>query len=108
MSAQTPRSVREAADILGIGDSASIIQIRTRYHTLARMWHPDVSDHASMETHDDMVSLNAAYDILIEYCMQYQISFHPDDLSQVTGADADDDWMDRFGDDPIWGPGRPP
>ncbi|MDO8840874.1 J domain-containing protein [Methanocalculus sp.] len=96
-------SLREAADILGVGESASIIQIRTRYHALVRKWHPDISEHTPEETHNEMVRLNEAYDVLIEYCMRYEIFFYPDNPSPAMGKDPDDDWMDRFGDDPIWG-----
>ncbi|WP_255332072.1 J domain-containing protein [Methanocalculus taiwanensis] len=106
MAARKSLSLREAADILGIGDAASISQIRIRYHTLVRQWHPDVSEYESEETHNGMVRLNEAYEVLIEYCMRYEIPLS--DEEQVPGADKgyDRDWMDQYGHDPIWGHGE--
>ncbi len=65
MTARSSLSIREAADILGIAQQASINEIRSRYHALVKEWHPDVSDYDSEDTHNTMVRLNDAYDILI-------------------------------------------
>ena len=108
MTARPSLSTREAADILGIAEQASINEIRSRYHALVKEWHPDVSDYDSEDTHNTMVRLNDAYDILIDYCMQVEISFRPEDLMQTTETDPMDTWMERYGDDPIWGPHRSP
>jgi hypothetical protein len=104
----TPQALREAADILGIAEKASINEIRSRYHALVKEWHPDVSDYDSEDTHNKMILLNDAYDILIGYCMQVEISFRPEDLKQTTETNPMDTWMERYGDDPIWGPHRSP
>jgi len=80
MADVTPAALREAADILGIAEQASINEIRSRYHALVKDWHPDVSQHGSEDTHNTMIRLNDAYNILIGYCMQYEISFRPEDL----------------------------
>ena len=53
-----------------------------------------------------MIRLNDAYDILIGYCMQVEISIRPEDLMQTTETDPMDTWMERYRDDPIWGPRR--
>ncbi|GAA5262805.1 J domain-containing protein [Methanocalculus sp. MC3] len=105
MAARKCLSLREAADILGTGDAASISQIRTCYHALAREWHPDVSGYESEETHNGMIRLNEAYEVLIEYCMGYEIPFS--DEEQARGADKgyDSGWMEQYGCDPIWGHG---
>lgn len=108
MNARSSLSVRESADILGIGEQASINQIRSRYHARVKEWHPDVSQYDSEETHNTMIRLNEAYDILIGYCMQYEISFRPEDLRPDAEREAMDTWMERYGDDPIWGPHRSP
>ncbi|KUG19584.1 dnaj-class molecular chaperone [hydrocarbon metagenome] len=107
MAASTPLSIREAADILGIADRASINEIRSRYRALVREWHPDISPHAPDDTHDEMVRLNEAYSILIDYCMQYEIPLRPEDIRLNAGEQPMDAWMERYGDDPIWGPRRP-
>jgi pantothenate kinase len=108
MTARSSLSIREAADILGIADQASINEIRSRYHALVKEWHPDVSDHEPEDTHNKMIRFNDAYDTLIEYCMQYEFSFRPEDLIQNARTDPVNSWMERYGDDPIWGPRRSP
>lgn len=108
MNARSSRSVREAADILRIGEQASINEIRSRYHALVKEWHPDVSCHDSGDLHTTMIRLNDAYEILIRYCMQYEISFRPEDLRPTTETGPMDTWMERYGNDPIWGPYRSP
>jgi hypothetical protein len=64
MTARASLSIRDAADILGIAEQASINEIRSRYHALVKEWHPDVSDYDSEDTHNTMIRLNHAYDIL--------------------------------------------
>lgn len=108
MAARISLSVRQAADILGIAETASITEIRSRYRTLAKEWHPDVSENDPDNTHDTMVRLNKAYEILMKYCLHYPISFRPEDLRKAPDSEPMDRWMERYGDDPIWGPCRSP
>ena len=108
MADVTPDALREAADILGIADRASINEIRSRYHALVKEWHPDVSQHGPEDTHKTMIRLNDAYDVLMSYCTQYEISFRPENLRQTTETGPMDSWMEQYGDDPIWGPFRSP
>jgi len=75
MTARASLSIRDAADILGIAEQASINEIRSRYHALVKEWHPDVSDYDSEDTHNTMIRLNDAYDILTGYCLQ-RSKFH--------------------------------
>lgn len=104
MTARSFLSIQEAADILGIKNQATINEIRSRYHTLVKEWHPDVSQHDPEDTHTTMIRINDAYDVLIEYCMNYEFSFRPEDLNGYTVENSVDSWMARYGDDPIWGP----
>jgi preprotein translocase subunit Sec63 len=108
MTSRSSLSIREAADILGIAEQASINEIRCRYHALVKEWHPDVSCYNSEDTHNTMIRLNDAYNVLISYCMQYKISFRPEDLKKTEETGPMDTWMERYGDDPIWGPYRSP
>lgn len=104
MTARSSLSIREAADILGIANRATINEIRSRYHTLVKEWHPDVSQHDPEDIHTTMIRINDAYDVLIEYCMNHEFSFRPEDLKDYPAENPVDSWMARYGDDPIWGP----
>ena len=104
MTARSSLSIREAADILGIANQATINEIRSQYHTLVKEWHPDVSQRDSEDTHTAMIRINDAYAVLIEYCMNYEFSFRSEDLKVNASGSPVDSWMERYGDDPIWGP----
>ena len=47
--------------------------------------------------------LNSAYEILIEFCMNHQFSFDIEDITRSIEKSPAEYWMERFGDDPIWG-----
>ncbi len=96
-------SIKDAADILGIENKASINEIRSRYHILVKEWHPDVLQHDLEDPNKIIIQLNDAYDILIDYCMNYEFSFRPEDIRSNTLNNSMRSWMDQYGDDPIWG-----
>lgn len=43
MADVTPAVLREAAEVLGIQERASLNEIRQNYHEQIKKWHPDVS-----------------------------------------------------------------
>jgi len=103
MTTRSTLTVPEAAGVLGITGAASLNTVHTRFRELAKEWHPDVSRHAPALSHDTFIRIMEAYDILVNYCMNYEISFKQEDIRK--GTDYDDSkefWMSRFGDDPIW------
>jgi len=103
MAAITPERVREAADLLEIRDRASLNEIRRRYHERIREWHPDVSQKDPAVSHEMTILLKAAYDLLVDYCMNHPVPFRFGDLKKDLEESPAGYWMDRFGDDPIWG-----
>jgi preprotein translocase subunit Sec63 len=102
MAAITAERVREAAEVLGIQDRASLNEIRIRYYERIKEWHPDVSRRDPAVSHEMTIRLKKAYDLLVDYCMNYTFSFRIGDLSKDLGQTPADYWMERFGDDPIW------
>lgn len=103
MATITAMTVREAAEVLGIADCASLDEIRRRYHEALKEWHPDVSRNSSSDSHERTIRLNEAYRILGHYCRNYEFSFRIEDIRQQLERSPADYWMERFGDDPIWG-----
>ena len=81
MAAVTAGQVREAAEVLGIRDRASLNDIRRRYHERIREWHPDVSQNDPEESHEMTLRLRGAYDLLVDYCMNQRVSFRIEDLA---------------------------
>ena len=52
-----------------------------------------------------MIRLNEAYDVLIEYCMGYEIPFSDEEQRLGVENRYDSEWMEQYGCDPIWGHG---
>jgi hypothetical protein len=103
MATITAGRVREAAELLGIRDRASQSEIRVRYSEKLKEWHPDVSQKDPAESHEMTIRLKEAYDLLVDYCMNRPVSFRLEDLEKDLAQNPADYWMDRVGDDPIWG-----
>jgi hypothetical protein len=99
----TPESLKEAAELLGIGGRASFNEIRQAYHDRIKKWHPDVSTQDPAMAHDMTIRVKMAYDLLVDYCMNHTFSFRIEDLAKDLEQSPADFWMERFGDDPIWG-----
>jgi DnaJ domain len=96
-------TVPEAAHVLGIPGKASLSGIHACFREQAKEWHPDVSCHDPEISHITFIRMREAYDILVDYCMNFEISFKPEDIQRGTDYDSREFWMSRFGDDPIWG-----
>ena len=92
----------EAARLLEIETSASLHDIRAQYHKLLKNWHPDSSHHTPEESHQKTILLNEAYDLLVDYCMNYKFSFRSEDLNKNIEKNPAKLWMERYGNDPIW------
>lgn len=103
MAEVTPAALREAAEVLGIQDKASLNEIRQTYREQIKKWHPDVSRQDPAVSHEMTIRLKKAYDLLVDYCMNHVFSFRIEDLSEDLELSPADFWMERFGDDPIWG-----
>jgi hypothetical protein len=103
MKDTTATAVRKAAEVLGVADRASLSEIRRRYRELMKERHPDVADGDAASSHRTAVELNEAYERLLGYCMNYRFSFRVEDIAAGMEKTPAEYWMDRFGDDPIWG-----
>lgn len=103
MAAITAKALREAAELLGVREKASLNEIRLRYYDRIREWHPDVSQKDPAASHEMTIRLKAAYDLLVDYCMNHSFSFRIEDLAKDLEQTPADYWMERFGNDPIWG-----
>jgi hypothetical protein len=49
------------------------------------------------------IRFKEAYDLLTDYCMNRPVSFRLEDLEKDLEQSPANYWMERFGDDPIWG-----
>jgi hypothetical protein len=103
MENYSPDSIREAAEVLGLQGHARLNEIRRAYHELIKEWHPDVSQQSPAVSHENTIRVQGAYDLLVKYCMNHVFSFRIEDIKKDLEQNPADFWMERFGDDPIWG-----
>ena len=112
--------IKAAAVLLGLGEKATLAEIKKAYRRLSKKHHPDVQKHhPDVQKHHpdvqnnskqkiekvEMHSLTEAYQILLHYCTQYCFPLIPGDNEQPEG---DDWWFERFGHDSHWGKERVP
>lgn len=100
------KKIVAAKNLLGLADQATLAEIKKAYRRLSKEHHPDLAHHrpegpegAGLEMH----RLTEACRILLEYGKGYKIPLVPGEDQPLEGEDW---WMARFGDDPLWSPGR--
>jgi hypothetical protein len=98
--------IKAAADLLGLGEKASLAEIKKAYRRLSRKHHPDVQQSAKQQSEEiAMYELNEAYQTLLRYCAAYRFPLVPGKDEQLEGEDW---WFERFGQDHLWGKGSAP
>jgi preprotein translocase subunit Sec63 len=105
MTREEWRKIEKAARIFGLGESATLAEIKKAFRTLTKKHHPDAlgKDTDAGAATTTMRELIAAYETLLNYCSCYRFPLTPGPEEPL---DEEDWWMDRFGNDPLWGPGR--
>lgn len=99
------KKIIAAKTLLGLGDSATLAEIKKAYRRLSKKHHPDLApdgeetDGQKIAMHD----LTEAYKCLLEYCKDFRFPLMPGEDQPLEGEDW---WMERFGDDPLWSPKR--
>jgi len=93
------REIDWARNLLGLGERASLQEIRRAYRTMSKRYHPDVTGKKA-EKDPHMLDINRAYQLLKEYCSNYRYPLVKDISAEV---DDEEWWMNRFGQDPLWG-----
>ena len=75
--------IDEARRLLGLGETATMKEIKSAYRKLSHRHHPD--KHGSDGAEDDsmMKKLNEAYKLLLSYCGDYKYSFTEEDIART-------------------------
>lgn len=98
--------IQAAAELLGLGEKASLAEIKKAYRRLSKKHHPDVQKGAKQKAGKvAMYKLTEAYQTLLKYCAEYHFPLIPGENEQL---DAEDWWFERFGQDHHWGKGSVP
>jgi DnaJ-class molecular chaperone len=75
--------IDEARRLLGLGEAATLAEIKSAYLRLAHRHHPDKHIVASEEDVERMKKLNRAYKALMDYCTDYKYSFKEADVARA-------------------------
>ncbi len=99
------KRILEAAEILELGEKASLVDINRKYKNLLFKWHPDRCRNNMSECRAMTEKVIEAYRVLTEYCCSQSFSFKEEDISCLDDSDIDPDefWQRKFGHDPHWG-----
>lgn len=89
--------IEKARKILKLPKKTTRKEIIENYRKLAKEYHPD---HGGSE--ELIKKLNYAYELLMEYCDNYLINLETKEIE----LDPKDWWLNKFGEDPIWGKKR--
>ncbi|MGB9082619.1 MAG: J domain-containing protein [Desulfuromonadaceae bacterium] len=93
----TYADLREALRVLGLGERATITEIKARHRALVKRHHPDTGNSDDPEM---IRKVNSAYRVLLDYVAAYRFSFAEDEFYEQNPEARI--WL-QFSDDPLWG-----
>lgn len=102
MRDDSARTLRNAADVLGLGTKASREEMKRAYRACLKKWHPDTCEEDEATCREKTREATRAYETLLAYADTYPIPLHRD-VSATTNDDPAEYWRKRFADDPLWG-----
>ena len=86
--------IEEARKLLGLGEAATLKEIKRAYRTLAHRHHPDKHrSNVGEDTEETMKRLNWAYKLIVEYCTNYKYSFREEDVARTY---TNDEYLRRY------------
>jgi len=100
---QSYDEIEQARKILGLGERATLKEIKKAFRCQAQTWHPDKCKKSDYkECHSKMKEINQSLKILMQYIEDYNYSFAEEKVVADSPAEL---WKKQFGRDPTWGPG---
>ena len=93
----TYQELRSAVTTLGLGERASLTEIKQRHRHLVKLHHPDAG---SAEPPEKIREINAAYRTLLDYLAEYRFSFSEADFYEQSPEER---LRQQFAEDPLWG-----
>ncbi|HER63175.1 MAG TPA: J domain-containing protein, partial [Desulfobacteraceae bacterium] len=66
------QAIERAGKLLGLGDRATLGEIKRAYHRLSKQHHPDTAGKGGSSDDDMMCRLAEAYNLLLRYCAEYR------------------------------------
>lgn len=76
--------IDEARRLLGLGEDATVKEIKSAYRETAFHHHPDKHIAADLAEHEEIMKrLNWAYKLLLQYCQDYKYTFREEDVART-------------------------
>lgn len=95
----TCADLREALRVLGLGERATLREIKARHRELVKRHHPDTGNCDDPEM---IRKVNAAHRVILDYISAYRFSFSENEFYEQNPEERI--WR-QFADDPLWGKG---
>jgi hypothetical protein len=93
------QKILAAKDLLGLGDSATMAEIKFVFRNSSRQYHPDLAGN-TLKNREKMRQISEAYQTILSYCENFHFPLTCDE--QELEMDDEEWWMSRFGQDPLW------
>jgi pantothenate kinase len=88
------KEIDEVRRTLGLGETASLKEIKQAYRSMAFLYHPDKA-RTDPKSEERMKKLNMAYQILMHYCACFLYTFREEDVAR---AYPEEEYMRRWRD----------
>jgi len=93
------QQILAAKELLGLGDNATLAEIKLVFRSYSRQYHPDLAGN-TRGNRDKMQQINEAYQTILAYCKNFKFPLTCDE--QELEMNDEEWWMSRFGQDPLW------
>lgn len=93
----TYAELQEGLRVFGLGERATLGEIKARHRELVKRHHPDAGRAGDPDT---IRQVNQAYRVLLEYVSGYRFSFAEEEFYE---QNPEARLWRQFADDPLWG-----
>lgn len=87
----------KAKTLLGLRETSSLKEIKTKYKKLMKKWHPDKHIQDVDKATKMSALINDAYETILEYCNNYEYTFDEESIKKSSYSPLEW-WHDKFGD----------
>lgn len=112
MSESNFEKLDKARKLLKLPEEIRLQDIKQKYHEMIKEFHPDRNRHDN-DAHWKTIEIMKAYELIVNYCQNYKISFKKTEVEKQTfrfalgTAETDAEyqqwWQEHYGNDPVWG-----
>ena len=93
----TYAELQEAVRVFSLRERATLKEIKKRHRELVKRHHPD---SGSVDDHESISKINAAYRVLLDYIAEYNFSFGEEEYYI---QNPEEQLRRQFMDVPLWG-----